>query len=94
MAIKGFLEDSERLIEQVCSTAQGDVNLLESLLPSPFLVEDLKTSMMFIHDRLFRIEHKTIDGCHRASHSCDRGCTVADPVVKQLSYKWVDDVIV
>jgi hypothetical protein len=65
VAIKGFLEDSERLIEQVCSTAQGDVNLLESLLPSPFLVEDLKTSMMFIHDRLFRIEHKTIDGCHR-----------------------------
>jgi len=65
VAIKVFLKDSERLIEQVCSTAQGDVNLLESLLPSPFLVESLKTAMMFIHDRLLRIKHKTIEGCHR-----------------------------
>lgn len=65
VAIKGFLEDSERLIEEVCCTAQGDMNLLESLLPSPFLVKGLKTAMMLIHDRLFRIQHKTIDGCHR-----------------------------
>ena len=42
-----------------------DVNLLEGLLPSSFLVEGLKTAMMFIHDRLLRIQHETIDGCHR-----------------------------
>ena len=34
VSLKGFVEDSERLIEEVCCTAQGDVNLLESLLPS------------------------------------------------------------
>ena len=55
MAIQGFLKDSERLIEEICCTAQGDVNLLESLLPSSFLMEGLKTAMMFIHDRLLRI---------------------------------------
>jgi hypothetical protein len=65
VAVKGFIEDSERLIEEVCCTAHDDVNLLERLLPSPFLVEGLKTAMMFIHDRLFRFEHETIDGCHR-----------------------------
>ena len=65
MAIQGFLEDSERLIEEICCTAQGDVNLLESFLPSSFLMEGLKTAMMFIHDRLLRVEHKTIGGCHR-----------------------------
>ena len=65
MSLKGFVEDSERLIEEVCRTAQGNVNLLECLLPSPFLVEGLKTAMMFFHDRLFRIQHETIDGCHR-----------------------------
>jgi hypothetical protein len=65
VSLKGFVEDSERLIEEVCCTAQGDVNLLESLLPFPFLVEGLKTAMMVIHDRLLRIQHETIDGCHR-----------------------------
>ena len=64
-AIQGFLKDSERLIEEICCTAQGDVNLLESLLPSPFLMEGLKTTTMFIHDRLLRIQHETIDGGHR-----------------------------
>jgi hypothetical protein len=38
---------------------------LESFLPSPFLMEGLKTAMMFIHDRLLRIQHETIGGCHR-----------------------------
>lgn len=61
----GFIEDSERLIEEVCCTAQRDVNLLESLLPSPFLIEGLKTTMLFVHDRVLRIQHETIDGCHR-----------------------------
>ena len=65
MSFKSFVKDSERLIEEVCCTAQGDVNLLESLLPSTFLVESLKTAMMFIHDRLLRIQHETIDGGHR-----------------------------
>jgi hypothetical protein len=65
VSLKGFVEDSERLIEEVCCTAEGDVNLLESLLPSPFLLEGLKTAMMLIHDRLLRIQHETIDGCHR-----------------------------
>jgi hypothetical protein len=41
------------------------MNLLESLLPSPFLVEGLKPAMMLIHDRLLRIQDETIDGCHR-----------------------------
>jgi hypothetical protein len=36
----------------------------------------LKTAMMFIHDRLLRIQHETIDGCHRCLHSCDPGRTV------------------
>ena len=65
MSLKGFVEDSKRLIEEVCCTAQGDVNLLESLLPSPFLLEGLKTALMFLHDRLLRIQHETIDVCHR-----------------------------
>jgi hypothetical protein len=38
---------------------------LECLLPSPFLLENLKTAMMFIHDRLLRIQHETIDGGHK-----------------------------
>ena len=65
MSNKSFVEDSERLIEEVCCTAQGDVNLLESLFPSPFLVEGLKTSMVLIQDRLLRIQHETIESCHR-----------------------------
>jgi len=65
VSLEGFVEDSERLVEEVCRTAQGDVNLLESLLPSPFLLEGLKTALMFLHDRLLRIQHETIDGCHR-----------------------------
>ena len=64
MSFKGFVKDSERLIEEVCCTDQGHMNLLESLLPSPFLVESLKSAMMFIQDRLFRIEHETIDSGH------------------------------
>jgi len=64
VSFKSFIKDSERLIEEVCCTAQGDMNLLESLLPSPFLVEGLKTAMMLIHDRLLRIQHETINGCH------------------------------
>ncbi len=62
---KGFVKDSERLIEEVCCTAQGHRNLLESLLPSSFLVQGLKTAMMFVHDRLLGIQHETIDSCHR-----------------------------
>jgi hypothetical protein len=80
VSLKGFIEDSERLIKEVCCTAEGDVNLLESLLPFPFLVEDLKSAMMFIHDRLLRIQHETIDGCHRFLHSSDRVRTVTDPI--------------
>ena len=55
MSFKSFVEDSERLIEEVCRTAQRDVDFLESLLPSSFLIEGLKTAMMFVHDRLLRI---------------------------------------
>jgi hypothetical protein len=53
--ITGFIEDSERFIEEVCRAAQRDVDFLESLHPSPFLIEGLKTAMMFVHDRLLRI---------------------------------------
>jgi hypothetical protein len=38
---------------------------LERLLPSPFLVEGLKATVMFIHDRVLRLQHETIDGGHR-----------------------------
>lgn len=65
MSLKRFVEDSERLIEKVCCTTQRDVDLLECLLPSSFLMKALKTAMVFIHDRLLRIQHKTINGCHR-----------------------------
>src|SRR5512140_2301784 len=63
--IKGLIENSDRLIEKVCCTAQGNENLLESLLPSSFLIEGLKPAMMFIHDRLLRFQHETIDSGHR-----------------------------
>ena len=62
--VKGFVKDSEGFIEEVCCAAHGQMNLLECLLPSSFLVEGLKTAMMFIQDRLFRIEHETIDSGH------------------------------
>ena len=76
--IKSLIEDSKRLIEKVCCTAQRDMNLLERLLPSPLLVEGLKTAMMFVHDRLLRIHHETINGCHRCLPLWGRGCTVTD----------------
>ena len=41
------------------------MNLLECLLPKPFLLIDLKTAMMFFHDRLLRVQHQAIDSCHR-----------------------------
>ena len=31
---------------------------------TPFLLQGLKTAVMFLHDRLLRIEHETIDSCH------------------------------
>ena len=64
VSLKSFVKDLEGLIKEVRCTAQDDMNLLESLLPSPFLVEGLKTAMMLIQDRLFRIEHETIDSGH------------------------------
>ena len=64
MAIKCFVEGSERLIEQVCRTEQSEMHLLKGLLPSPFLLQRLKTTVMFLHDRLLRIEHETVDSCH------------------------------
>jgi hypothetical protein len=65
VAIQCFVEDSERLIEQVCHTAKSDMHLLKGLLPSPFLLKGLKPAVMFLHDRLLRIQHETIDSCHR-----------------------------
>ena len=65
MSRNGFVEDSERLIQEVCRTTEGDVNLLERLLPTSFLMKGLKTAMMFFHDRLLRIQHQAIDSCHR-----------------------------
>ena len=64
MRFKGFVKDSEGFIEEVCRAAHGHMNLLERLLPSSFRVQGLKTAMMFVQDRLFRIEHETIDGGH------------------------------
>ena len=62
--VKGFVKDSEGFIEEVCRAAHGHMNLLERLFRSSFLVEGLKTAMMFIQDRLFRIEHETINNGH------------------------------
>ena len=42
-------------MREVCCIAQDDMSLLESLLPSPFLVEGLKMVMMFIQDRFLRV---------------------------------------
>ena len=64
MSFKSFVEDSERFIEEICCTTQGDMNLLESLLPAPFLMQGLKTAVMFIHHRVLCIQDETIDGCH------------------------------
>ncbi len=34
---------------------------MDRFFPSAFLVEGLKTAMMFLQDRLFRFEHETVD---------------------------------
>jgi hypothetical protein len=64
VSFQGLVKDAERFIEEIGCAAHGHMNLLESLFPPAFLVERLKASMMFIQDRLFRIEYETIDGCH------------------------------
>ena len=61
---KSFVKNLNRLIEEVCCTAQCDGNFVERLPPSPLLEEILKTTVMFIHDRLLRVKHQTIGGCH------------------------------
>ena len=55
VSFKTFVKDWERLVEKVCCTAQDDMGLLESLLPSTFLVEGLKMVVMFIQDRFLRV---------------------------------------
>ena len=64
VSLKGFVKDSERFIEKVSCTAQSHMNLLERFFQSSLLVERLEAPMMFIHDRLLRIKHETIDGGH------------------------------
>ena len=61
VGFNGFLKDSKRFIEEVCRTAEGHMNLVDRLFPPAFLVEGLKTAMMVIQDRLFRLEHETVD---------------------------------
>ena len=65
MSLKGFVKDLERFLEDICCTTKGHMNLLERLLPSSFPVEGLKAAMMFIQDRLLRLQHENIDGGHR-----------------------------
>jgi len=65
VSFNGFVKDSERFIEEVSCTVPGDMNLLDHLLPSSFLLESLETAMLFIQDRLLRLQHETIDGGHR-----------------------------
>jgi hypothetical protein len=36
------------------------MNLVDRLFPPAFLMELLKTVMLFIQDRLFRLEHETV----------------------------------
>jgi hypothetical protein len=55
--IEGFLEHSDRFMKEVCRTGECDVNLLERLFPSFFLVEGLKTAVMLLKDRLLRLQH-------------------------------------
>jgi len=62
--LKSFVKNCKRLVEEVCCTAQYDGNFLECLPPSLLLEEILKTTVMFLHDRLLRVNHQTIDGCH------------------------------
>ena len=64
VSFKGFIKDSERFIEKVGSAAQSHMNLLERLFQSPLLVERLEAPVMLVHNRLLRIQHKTIDGGH------------------------------
>lgn len=79
VSCNGFVEDSERLVQEVCRTTECDVNLLECLLPASFLLKGLKTAMMIFHDRLLRIQHQAINSCHRCPpHSCDGDRTVTD----------------
>ena len=78
LGLQKFVENSKRLIEQICCTAQSDLNLLERLLPAPFLLEGLKAAMMFLHDRLFCVQHQTIDSCHRCLRSRNRWLTIPD----------------
>ena len=64
MSRKSFVKNLNRFIEEVFCTAQCDGNFLERLLPSLLLVEILKTTEMFMQDRLLRVKHQTIGGCH------------------------------
>jgi hypothetical protein len=57
VSLNSFGKNSKRLIEEISCTTQCDVDLLKRFLPSTFLMEGLKTSMMFFEDRLFRIKH-------------------------------------
>ena len=64
VSFKSFVKNWKRLVEEVCCTAQYDGNFLECLPPSPLLEEILKTTVMFIQDRLLRVKHQTVGGCH------------------------------
>jgi hypothetical protein len=69
------------------------MHLLKGLLPSPFPLKGLEAAMMFLHDRLLRIQHETIDSCHRRlPFVCSRR-TVTESLSTQQLYEWVDDVI-
>lgn len=95
VCFNGFVKDSERFIEEVSCTAPGDMNLLEHLLPSSFLLEGLKTAMLFIQDRLLRLQHETIDGGHRCLvfNSGNGGSTVTDFLSREPLYKGSTHVI-
>jgi hypothetical protein len=64
MGFKDFVKNPEGLVQKICCATQGYMNLLESLLQSSFLVKHLKTTMMFIQNRLLCVEHQIIDGRH------------------------------
>ena len=64
MSRKSFVKNLNRFIEEVFCTAQCDGNFLECLPPSPRLEEILKTTVMFIQDRLLRVKHQTVGVCH------------------------------
>lgn len=58
------LEDAERFVEQIRRAGQGDLELLHRFFPAAFTLERLEPLVLFLEDRLLRIEDQVIEGTH------------------------------